>query len=427
MTPFPQAYSRSSTARRAGIRSRPLFLVGMFAGALAGMALTDSNALAQSNLGIGVLAPALPMPIAAPEPVAMAIEPLDPTVCAREAGGGLKLDGVVVGGDEIDNMAQSRCRLGNEAVVADADAAYVLELTPEERHAAADKVIMPTPRRTQRKWLGSLTPQTGVTTDTRTMTYRNESGQTVAVGSVASNTPWWGQSTQIGGVQLSNWSSSSARTLSQGQFGYSSMVGRIDNTDLSAGAGKLDYGATAGSSSLRYGVTPSMTLESQVETAPTLTAMGLGTTYTAGTLGTFQVGATQSTYERSDARRYRLGYSVDLAHSVTVSYVNEQIDQGFSDLATYEDGAAGARQTRNTLTAGIPISGWGTFSGTYSGLQENNASAERRYGVQHSMALAPRVRMALGADREVVSGEYKMGVKLTMPVDDFMGTLGLGW
>jgi hypothetical protein len=43
------------------------------------------------------------------------------------------------------------------------------------------------------------------------------------------------------------------------------------------------------------------------------------------------------------------------------------------------------------------------------------------------MALAPRVRMALGADREVVSGEYKMGVKLTMPVDDFMGTLGLGW
>ena len=88
---------------------------------------------------------------------------------------------------------------------------------------------------------------------------------------------------------------------------------------------------------------------------------------------------------------------------------------------------AAASQTRNTLSAGVPISGWGTLSGTYSGLHEGSVLAEQRVGLSHSMFVAPKVKLAVGADRDIISGNYEWRANLSMPVDTFMRGTWLSW
>ncbi|ETI07623.1 hypothetical protein L557_2887, partial [Bordetella pertussis STO1-CNMC-0004] len=65
--------------------------------------------------------------------------------------------------------------------------------------------------------------------------------------------------------------------------------------------------------------------------------------------------------------------------------------------------------------------------GTYqaSGMGVDSVT-ERRFGLQHSMLLAPSVKFAVGADRDVISGDYEMRANISMPVDAFMRGRWLG-
>ena len=133
-----------------------------------------------------------------------------------------------------------------------------------------------------------------------------------------------------------------------------------------------------GSGTVRYGLTPALTVEGQMQSAPTLTTRGMGTTYQAGDYGTIQAGATQSSFDAVNAWRYRFGYNVDVSENLNLGYTNEQIGAGFGDLSSYGGGGVGTAQTRNTLSAGVPIHGWGTLSGTYSGLREGTTLSSQR-------------------------------------------------
>jgi hypothetical protein len=155
-----------------------------------------------------------------------------------------------------------------------------------------------------------------------------------------------------------------------------------------------------------------------------LTARGLGTTYSTGTYGTFQVGATQSSFDAVNAWRYRFGYLVDLGSSVSVGVNNEQIGSGFSDLSAYRDGANSANRSRSTLSVGVPTSGMGTFTGTYSGMCENSSVSEHRLGLKHSMAVAPEVNVSVGGNRDIVTGEYEMRANVSMPFSRFLVARG---
>lgn len=288
-------------------------------------------------------------------------------------------------------------------------------------------VIISGVSRTPRPWFSSVGVQGGVAFRDRSWVYSNPTGPSVSMGNITANAPTWGSAAPVGGLQISNWSGS-GNTLPEGQFGYSSSLGLLNRMDPTVTSGAVDYGASAGSGSLRYGVAPGMTLETQVQSARSLTARGLGTTYAAGDIGTFQAGATQSTFDAANAWRWRFGYSVDLADTVNVGFTNEQIGAGFGDLSTYSAGGAAAAQSRNTLTAGVPLGGgYGTLSGTYSGMREGKSLAEQRVGLSHSMYLAPKVRLKVGADRDVLSGDYEWRANVSMPVDTFMRGQWLPW
>ena len=146
--------------------------------------------------------------------------------------------------------------------------------------------------RRSRAWFSSVGGQGGLRYGDQNWIYRDTSGPAVAVGNLNTNAPFWGSAAPVGGLQISNWTGSGA-ALPEGRFGYSSSVGRLNRMDPGASSGAVDYGASVGSGTVRYGLTPALTVEGQMQSAPTLTTRGMGTTYQAGDYGTIQAGATQ--------------------------------------------------------------------------------------------------------------------------------------
>ncbi|WP_313625378.1 fimbrial protein [Achromobacter sp.] len=391
--------------------------------------------------GIGVLSPVQPIPVRPAPSLADRAVPLDPTPCdlhATEPG----MDTTVQGGAEDSDdgfIPGTGLTLTGDAsprpLSCDPLAApSTPDIEPDYSFTLEDGDIPRVPvvvisgvARPSRPWFASVSGQDGLRYGgSRNWVYRNTSGPSVTVGNVNPNAPAWGSGASVGGLQISNWAGTSA-TLPEGSFGYSSSVGKLNLMDPAAKSGAVDYGASVGSGSVRYGLTPVLTLEGQMQSAPALTTRGVGTTYTAGEYGTFQAGATQSTFDAANGYRYRFGYSVDVADTVILGYTNEQIGAGYGDLSTYSDGVASTNQTRNTLSAGVPLSGWGTLSGTYSGLREGSVLAEQRVGLSHSMYVAPKVKLAVGADRDIVSGDYGWRANLSMPVETFMRGTWLSW
>uniref|UniRef100_UPI0039EF3A3A fimbrial protein n=1 Tax=Bordetella sputigena TaxID=1416810 RepID=UPI0039EF3A3A len=273
------------------------------------------------------------------------------------------------------------------------------------------------PLGTPKPWFSSVTPEGGMQLGERSLTYRGVDGPSVSLGSLTPFAPAWSSAATIGGVQVSNLTASSDSTVPEGKLGYSSVWGRINNTDPAVTAGGVQYGAPAGSNAVRYGLTPDLTLEGQVQSARALTTTGLGTTYSMGEWGTLQGGATQSHFDTAQGRRYNLGYNVKVFDAVRLGYGNELTSSGYGDLSTYQDGTSATSQWRNTFSAGVPISGWGELSGTYSGLRDTSGEMlERRYGISQSMMLSPNVRLAVGADHDVITGDYGVNMQLTMPL-----------
>lgn len=403
---------------------------------------TSSGAPVRMARGIGILSPVQPIPVRpAPSLDARAV-PLAPAPCdlqvaepamdtsvqgTEDSGGADLIPGLgasLTGAAEASPLGCEQTAAAPEETPSTPDYDFALDSGDIPRIPV---VVISGVSRPTRPWFASVSGQDGLRYGgDRNWVYRNTEGPSVTVGNINANAPAWGSSAPVGGLQIANWAGSGA-TVPEGSFGYSSSVGKLNHMDPSARSGAVDYGASVGTGSVRYGLTPALTLEGQMQSAPSLTTRGMGTTYAAGEYGTFQAGATQSSFDASNAWRYRIGYSVDVADAVNLGYTNEQIGAGFGDLSTYSGGVSGAPQTRNTLTAGVPITGWGTISGTYSGLHEGSTLAEQRVGLSHSMFVAPKVQLAVGADRDIITGNYGWRANLSMPVDTFMRGTWLSW
>ncbi|ANN65812.1 hypothetical protein [Bordetella bronchialis] len=393
--------------------------------------------LAQAGRGLGVLAPALPMPVKPPGAVDITAEllPCQPASQgeAPPSPAGDPASGQGEGGAEVPPAEHPSTPEPGTASAdgAPLDCAVVPTAAGNAADAAMDGLALdyvpPPPGTTPVKWgrpvgtpkpwFAGVSPQGGMQLGDRSLTYRSVDGPSVTLGSLTPFSPAWSSAATIGGVQVSNLKTSSDTTVPEGRLGYSSVWGRINNTDPALTAGAVQYGAPAGSNSVRYGLTPDVTLEGQVQSARALTTTGLGTTYSLGQWGTLQGGATQSHFETDQGWRYSLGYNVRVFDSVKLGYANEMTSSGYGDLSSYQDGATATRQWRDNFSAGVPISGWGEFSGTYSGLRDTSGEMlERRYGISQSMMLSPNVRLAVGADHDVISGDYGLNMQLTMPL-----------
>lgn len=387
------------------------------------------RAYESSAAGIARLAPVQAMPIRQAESLDMRVEtPGLAEQCALitdEGGvGALALDVT----DPWDKLIIEKCAEQDNGWLVASRApgpVYVLGLQTQARPVITSMGTLDYKPAGRGSVLRPLASRSGTQYTERNIVRRQADGPSVAFGSVLTRAPAWTDSTRIGGVQLSDWRDSNHGVVAPGEFGYSSMVGVLDYTDAAALSGNYQYGSTAASTSVRYGLTPNLTVESYVETAPALSARGVGSSYSLGDMGVLQAGATQSEFDAATATRTRLGYSVSLAGLLDVGYMNEQIAAGYNDLAGFRGGAAATNQVRNSFSAGLPLGHYGTLSGTYSGLRASAGQVERRYGFNHQVDLSRTVALGVGADRDSISGDYAMHMSLAMPVDAFLGRLGL--
>ena len=355
--------------------------------------------------GIGVLAPAQAFPVAIPDP-AEAVPLADGDPYAEFGFGPAEAEDRDLGRAwSLADFRYSAAAGGEVQVVADSASA---------RPPA---------------WFGAVPGLSGVQRGSGFWQLRDPAGASWTVGALTAAAPAWGNATPMGGLQVSE--GAPARTvLPEGAFGYSSTVGRLASTPIftdpsqAPEKGSLDFGPAAGSGSLRYGLTPQLTVESQVQTASELRTVGMGGTYSAGQWGTLQAAATEGRLRDSSGWRYALNYDVRLGNYLDLGYRNVVVGAGYGDLAGYQSAPPGASQLSNTLTAGVPLGGLGTFSGTYTGIRVGDSLSHERFGLQHSIAFTPRMRFAVGADRDIVTGDYGVRMELTLPVDIFGGPLG---
>lgn len=376
-----------------------------------------------ARYGIGVLAPAMPQTVQLPGPVeGYALSP-EPDPCADWAGPPAPADLAPTPGQQAPSDCQ---RAFPQYEVPQVSPSYALDLERRElagsRPVLSQGVILPQPR-----WFSAINARPALSYGDRNWLYRSSGGPAVGVGNLTANSPAWGATAALGELQISDQFDSSSN-IGEAKFGYSSSVGRLNLMDPSATAGAVDYGASAGSGTVRYGVSNSLTLEGQLQTTHGLTTRGMGTRYNAGDIGTFEAGVTQSSFDSVNAWRYRFGYNVTMADTVKVGLTGEDIGAGFSDLSSYTSGAASTRLMRSKLSAGVPLRGMGTLSGTYtSDVFGRGDPNDRRVGLEHSMELARNVQFALGADRDLLSGDYEWKARLSMPVETFMRGHWLGF
>ncbi|MEJ2895957.1 fimbrial protein [Bordetella avium] len=376
-----------------------------------------------ARYGIGVLAPAMPEVVALPAPIeGYALSP-EPDPCANWMGppvpaGLASIEGQAAPGDCQWAFPDYGLPL----------ASPVYQLEPEHQELAATRPLLTMGvARPQARWFSAVHVRPALSYGDRNWLYNPSEGPTVGVGNVTANSPVWGSGVAVGGIQVTDRFDSNSN-IDAGKIGYSSSIGRLNLMDPSATQGAVDYGASVGSSSVRYGLSPELTLEGQMQSAPRLTTRGMGTRYDAGSIGTFEAGVTQSSFDSVNAWRYRFGYNVTMADSVRLGVRGEDIGAGFGDLARYASGVSATRQMRSTFSAGVPLYGMGTLSGTYSSdVLGHGDAADRRVGLEHSMELAAAARFALGADRDLQSGEYAWRARLSMPVETFMRGHWLGF
>ncbi|MGE8641385.1 MAG: fimbrial protein, partial [Achromobacter sp.] len=241
--------------------------------------------------GIGVLSPVQPIPVRPAPSIDSRAVPLDPSPCdlqVAEPAMDTSVQGVEDGAAElIPGIGSSLSGAADAPPLGceQAAAAPAEESTPDYSFGLEDGdlprvpvVVISGVSRPTRPWFASVSGQDGLRYGgDRHWVYRNTAGPSVTVGNINANAPAWGSSAPVGGLQIANWAGSSA-TVPEGSFGYSSSLGKLNRMDPTASSGAVDYGASVGTGSVRYGLTPALTLEGQMQSAPSLTTRGMGTT-----------------------------------------------------------------------------------------------------------------------------------------------------
>jgi hypothetical protein len=237
-------------------------------------------------------------------------------------------------------------------------------------------------------------------------------GPAISIGSQNVGMPDWARGAKLGGVNIADTSLSGPDV--DHTWNYSVALGAIDGAP-SATQGDLAYGSGAGYALLGYGLTPDITLQSQMELAPSLVSTGLGGTIQTD-WGAWTAGVSRATGGLYKGWRYQAGYSVTLTDDIRLGWLNESSSAGYSDLSTYESGPATGSATRHKLSATIPTSRWGDISGSFETINPASGDRVRSFGLTQQFWYSPNLQIGLDAKREIVSGDYDVGIRFSVPV-----------
>jgi hypothetical protein len=243
--------------------------------------------------------------------------------------------------------------------------------------------------------------------------YSVPGGTKVVVGNDWTDAPSWSKRARLGGIRLSG--TQLGQSPGANPWEYSVMVGALDHSPAGM-PGDFSYGASAGSSVLRYGVSPRLTLDSQLEWTSEMAMTGIGGEYSTQKWGAWRAGVARAAREQADGWRYQIGYRITVLDEVRLGWVNESRSGGFSDLARYSAFSMDSGRNRNKWAATLPMGRWGDVTGTYEVVSSMAEPLERRLGLAQQFWYSPKLRIGLQADRDVISGQYGVKLRVAIPI-----------
>lgn len=241
--------------------------------------------------------------------------------------------------------------------------------------------------------------------------YAGDDGLDVALGGNDIATPAWGNTARLGGISISQSSLVNAED-EQRNWQYALAIGVLDFS--SGTVGDLDLGPTAANSVLRYGVSPSLVLESQLQMAPDLMSTGLGGQYQTD-WGKWSAGLARANAGAYQGWRYQAAYELDVFEDLQLSWLGERRDPGYADLSRYTaDSSVGG--VRQQWKATVPLGRWGDLSGKFENEQTSLGESRSRFGFTQQFWYSPNLRVGLAAQRELDSGDYDIGIRFSVPI-----------
>lgn len=249
----------------------------------------------------------------------------------------------------------------------------------------------------------------------RNWRYRSSAGYRVTLGNTSTGGPDWARPVRLAGVGLSRFLP--AGRLRAGSWDYAVAAGALDGAaGRAAATGDLAYGPMALDVSTRYAVDHDLTLGSRLQSAQDLTAFGLGGDYATGDLGAWRFGVSGSRQALAAGWRRQLGYTLNLASDWTLSWMNARQGAGYADLATV-GGAAGGDWAGNQWQLDLAAGRWGSFSGMFERRLDAQGGLDERVGLIHGFRYGPHLRVRLETNRNLTSGTYGLGARLSLPLD----------
>ncbi|NYT63216.1 hypothetical protein H0A66_12920 [Alcaligenaceae bacterium] len=244
--------------------------------------------------------------------------------------------------------------------------------------------------------------------------YAGEHGLGITLGSDAMAVPAWGNAVRLGGISVTQ--SSLANSSDASAWRYSMAVGALDYSPPQT-QGDLVYGPTASNAVVSYRLDRQLVLESQLEMAPDLLTTGLGGRYKTQGWGAWSAGVARASYGEQNGWRYQAVYDVDVLDDLRLSWVKESYTPGFVDLSRYQDAAASVGGVRDRLIATIPLGRWGDLAGTYENSRSSMGDVQRRFGFTQQFWYSPNLRIGLQAERQLVTGDYDVGIRFSVPIN----------
>ncbi|MFA7474382.1 MAG: hypothetical protein WCY95_01115 [Castellaniella sp.] len=266
--------------------------------------------------------------------------------------------------------------------------------------------------------LGTV-PSTGLdawSLGARNWRYRSSAGYRLTLGNTASGAPGLGRSVHLAGVGLAR--SVTQDRLPAGSWDYAVVAGALDGqASRPAAEGDLAYGPVAIDASTRYALDSDLILASRLQRTPGLTALGVGGDYSMGDAGAWRFGVSGSQRPMSQGWRRQLGYTLGLHPGWDLSWVNARQGNGYADLAAYGSGQVGCDCVSNQWRLDLAAGRWGSLSGSFERRVDAAGSLDERVGLVHGFRYGPHLRVRLETNRDLTSGDYGVGARVSLPLD----------
>jgi len=267
-------------------------------------------------------------------------------------------------------------------------------------------------RRPGSRWLPAPSTRPW-TLGARNWSYVGEGGMSIVLGSKDVAAPAWGSTARLGGISISQ--SSQVTSNDDRSWQYSMSVGAIDYaSDFSEG--DLSYGPTASNTAVRYSLGSGFNLESQLELAPDLITTGVGGEYDARGWGVWSAGVARAHRGIEKGWRYQAAYRIDVLEDLQLSWMNERHTDGFADLSRYQSGSTYPGGIRQQWGATIGLGRWGDLRGVYENEHPSIGETRHSFGLTQQFWYSPNLRIGLEAQRELISGDYDVGIRFSVPI-----------